>query len=98
MYASLDILDVDKNLIQANIIDIRDKFQYYLGHIPNSTNIPYIYLIMAPDNYLNKNEKYYFYCEHGEKSRKICMHLQELGYQVVDLVGGYEEYEKNISK
>lgn len=98
MYASLDILDVDKNLIQANIIDIRDKFQYYLGHIPNSTNIPYIYLIMAPDNYLNKNEKYYFYCEHGEKSRKICMHLQELGYQVVDLVGGYEEYEKNMSK
>lgn len=98
MYASLDILDVDKNLIQANIIDIRDKFQYYLGHIPNSTNIPYIYLIMAPDNYLNKNEKYYFYCEHGEKSRKICMHLQELGYQVVDLVGGYEEYEKNINK
>lgn len=98
MYASLDILDINKITIPTNIIDIRDKFQYYLGHIPNSTNIPYIYLIMAPENYLKKNEKYYFYCEHGEKSRKICMHLQELGYQAVDLVGGYEEYEKNMSE
>lgn len=96
MYDSFDILDIDKLLPQANIVDIRDKYQYYLGHLPNATNIPYIYLIMTPENYLNRDEQYYFYCEHGEKSRRICLHLQELGYHAIDLVGGYEEYEKKL--
>jgi len=72
MYASLDILDINKITIPTNIIDIRDKFQYYLGHIPNSTNIPYIYLIMAPENYLKKNEKYYFYWRNNGSWKKHC--------------------------
>lgn len=92
MYDSLDIQEVDFLSLHQNIIDIRDKYQFILGHIPNAINIPYVYLLMTPENYLSKEEKYYLYCEHGEKSRKICLHLQELGYQAVDLVGGYESY------
>ena len=92
MYDSLDIQKVDFLSLTENIIDIRDKYQYVLGHIPNAQNIPYIYLIMTPENYLEKEKTYYLYCEHGEKSRKVCSHLQELGYQVVDLIGGYESF------
>ncbi len=92
MYDSLDIQKVDFLSLTENIIDLRDKYQYVLGHIPNAQNIPYIYLIMTPENYLEKEKTYYLYCEHGEKSRKVCSHLQELGYQVVDLIGGYESF------
>lgn len=94
MYDSLDIQDIDSFTAPENIIDLRDKYQYLLGHIPNAENIPYVYLIMTPENYLDKDRIYYLYCEHGEKSRKICIHLQELGYHVIDLVGGYESYQQ----
>lgn len=92
MYDSLDIQDIDSFTFTSNLIDIRDKYQYLLGHLPNAKNIPYTYLVMMPENYLKKEETYYIYCSHGEKSRKICSHLQELGYHVVDLIGGYEAY------
>ncbi len=94
MYDSIDIQDIDHFTTVENIIDIRDKYQYLLGHLPNAKNIPYIYLIMTPENYLNKEQTYYVYCSHGEKSRKICSHLKELGYQVIDLIGGYETYQQ----
>lgn len=94
MYDSLDIQDIDLFTFTNHLIDIRDKYQYLLGHLPNAQNIPYTYLVMMPENYLKKEETYYIYCSHGEKSRKICSHLQELGYQVVDLIGGYEAYLK----
>ena len=43
-----------------------------------------------------KGKKYYFYCDCGTRSRKLCNYLTELGYQVVDLIGGFEHYqEKN---
>jgi len=94
MYDSLDIQDIDLFTFTNNLIDIRDKYQYLLGHLPNAKNIPYTFLVMMPENYLKKEEVYYIYCSHGEKSRKICSHLQELGYQVVDLIGGYEAYQE----
>lgn len=94
MYDSLDIQEIDSFTACQNLIDIRDKYQYLLGHLPNARNIPYTYLIMMPENYLQKEEIYYLYCDHGEKSRKICAHLQELGYHAIDLVGGYESYQR----
>lgn len=92
MYDSIDIRDIEIPSNYFDIIDIRDKYQYFLGHIPTSKNIPYVYLIMSPETYLQKNKKYSIYCETGEKSRKICHHLEGLGFQVIDLVGGYQSY------
>lgn len=92
MYDSVDMKDINNYPENINLIDIRDKYQYLLGHIPNAINIPYVYLIMMPENYLDRDKMYFLYCDHGEKSRKICLHLQEEGYHVTDLIGGYESY------
>ena len=45
-----------------------------------------------PEEYLSKNKKYYIYCNSGTNSRKLCLHLTNLGYDVVDLIGGYKDY------
>lgn len=101
MYDSMDINEIDQihitssNTLDSNqriLIDVRDKYEYILGNIKNSVNIPYNYLALMPENYLNVNSIYYIYCNSGNKSRKLCLHLKQLGYQVIDLIGGYQNY------
>lgn len=96
MYDSLDIKEIDQINVTTNslnmLIDIRDKYEYILGNIKGSINIPYNYLALMPENYLNFNTTYYIYCDSGSKSRKLCIELTQLGYHVVDLIGGYNHY------
>ena len=96
MYDSIDIKEIDQIHININgqnmLIDIRDKYEYILGSINGSINIPYNYLALMPENYLNFNTTYYIYCDSGIKSRRICLELTQLGYHVVDLIGGYNHY------
>lgn len=96
MYNSLDIKEIDNINITTNnfnmLIDIRDKYEYILGNINGSINIPYNYLALMPENYLNFDTTYYIYCDSGSKSRRLCIELNQLGYHVVDLIGGYNHY------
>lgn len=104
MYDSMDINEIEKihitsmNTLESNqrvLIDVRDKYEYILGNINRSINIPYNYLALMPENYLNLTSTYYIYCDTGSKSRKLCLHLNQLGYHVVDLIGGYNNYHNN---
>lgn len=92
MYDAIDIKEIDSINIDNNLVDIRDKYEYVLSHINNAINIPYTYLLMMPENYLDKNKKYYLYCDSGTKSRKMCEYLNEQGFQTIDLIGGYNSY------
>ena len=93
MYEDIDILDIDSIQFDDNLIDIREKYEYILGNINQSVNIPYNYLMMMPENYLEKNKVYYLYCDTGSKSRKVCSYLNQQGYHTVDLIGGYGRYK-----
>ena len=91
-------LSVNEIKDNMNLIDIRDNYLFNLGNIPNSKNIPMNFLIMNPDNYLNREDTYYIYCNRGISSKKTCEMLSSLGYHVVNIIGGYEEYIKLIDK
>lgn len=69
----------------AKIIDIQDKYNYQLCHVPGAVNIPYDELMNNYRNYLNKNETYYIYCKSGKLSKRVVMVLSYLGYSVVSL-------------
>ena len=94
MYKSINIKSIDNIQINKDniLIDIREKYEYILGNIPNSINIPYNYLMILPEEYISKDKKYYIYCDTGSKSRKLCLHLSSIGYDVVDLAGGFTDY------
>lgn len=94
MYDSIDINEIDRLNINNNLIDIRDKYEYVLGSIRGSVNIPYSYISLMPENYLKEDVVYYIYCDSGSKSRRICHQLSNLGYKVVDLIGGYTNYHQ----
>ena len=79
-------------LKSPNIIDIRPVQNYNNNHIPTAKNIPYTNLLTRPDIYLNKKDKYYIYCKSGNTSKGLCQILQKQGYQVYNVLGGYEAW------
>ena len=88
----IKIESIINNLNNINIIDIRDNDVYNMGCIPNSRNIPMKFLLINPDYYLDKNSTYYIYCNRGFNSKRACEILTTLGYNVINIIGGYEEY------
>lgn len=81
----------------ANIIDIRDKYSYNTGNLPGSINIPYYSLLSNYSIYLNKNNKYYLYCDYGKQSKEISNRLNLFGYNTFYVKEGYLDF-KNIIK
>lgn len=87
-----ELLEKEKKEL-LNIIDIRDKYQYNLDHIQNAKNIPMLYLLTSPEQYLNKNEIYYIYCQYGTSSKLATSKLNALGYKTINIEGGYNAYK-----
>ncbi len=79
-----------------NLIDVRDNYSYSLGTIDNSINIPANLLLSNPSSYLDKNKKYYIFCNSGNTSFKVCNYLSRLNYDVVNIVDGYQGYRDSI--
>lgn len=77
---------------EYNIIDIRDRNAYLKGHIYNALNIDMNLLTEMPDKYLKKDKTYYIYCGSGYKSKKCVNMLNIIGYDVVNVIDGYEGY------
>lgn len=81
-----------RKLNNINIIDIRSREKYNNGHIQTSINIPLEKILINFNKYLDKNKKYYIYCQKGIQSKKMCQILKNNGFNVVNVNGGYEEW------
>ena len=81
-----------RNLNNINIIDIRSEEKYNDNHILNAYNILFNKLIAYPERYLDKNNIYYIYCQKGVRSKQVCSILNIKGYNVVNIIGGYEAW------
>ena len=84
-----------KKICLPNLIDISSIEKYNSRHILNAINIPVEQLLIKPQKYLDKQKKYYIYCQKGIQSRKLCQILIKSGYNVVNVSGGYEAWILN---
>ena len=75
------------------IIDIRGKTNYAVDHIPSAINIPYSELITEYPILMSKSEIYYICCEQGITGKEVCSYLSKLGYNTINIIGGYEAYK-----
>ena len=75
-----------------NIIDIRNHYEYIEGRIPTAKNIDKNLLLITPNKYLDKSKEYYIYCQSGHSSNNLVIHLNQLGYNTVNITGGYNNY------
>lgn len=79
-------------------IDIRSKIDYIKGHIDGAINIESYDLLLNHKSYLKKNNVYYIYCNSGFKSKIMVSKLNSLGYNCVNVDGGYNNYLLKIKK
>lgn len=91
MISSISIKEL-LNLEHPNIIDIRSIQSFNNNHIDKSINIPFEKIISNPSNFLEFDKKYFIYCQKGITSKKTCEMLNKLGYNTVNILGGYEEW------
>lgn len=92
MMSSISVSDLQQHLSSLHIIDIRSIQSYNNNHIPGAMNIPFEKLIVEPNAYLNPQQSYCLYCQKGIVSVKACQILSKVGYRVMNLRGGYEEW------
>ena len=81
-----------RTLNSIKIIDIRSMEKYNDNHILNAYNITFYKLLIKPEIDLEKGEKYYIYCQKGLQSRQLCNILSKQGYNLVNIIGGYEAW------
>lgn len=93
MQGDITVTELKKMIPGIKIIDIRDNYQFNMGSIPTSINIPTNFLLTNPDIYLNKNSTYYLYCEYGTTSKNVCNKLSSKGFNVINVLGGFSEYK-----
>jgi rhodanese-related sulfurtransferase len=87
----INVNEID-NLLEINLIDIREPYEYKGGSIRNSKNVPMQNLITNPDKYLIKDKTYYIICQSGGRSARTVNHLKKQGYDVVNVIGGIGSY------
>ena len=75
-----------------NIIYIRSRDKYNINHIPGAINIDYLELLSNPNKYLSFNDTYYLYCDFGHTSSMVVSKLNKLGYNTVNIDGGFNNY------
>lgn len=83
-------LDTYVNLYpQITLLDVRTEEEYHASHICHAINIPYREGIVWK---LPRWKKVVVYCERGSASMMAARELQKLGYRVVSVAGGIQEY------
>lgn len=79
------------------LIDVREKDEYQVGHIPGADNFPLSELGTTYTN-LDKNQLYYVVCQAGGRSARACEFLEAQGFEVVNVTGGMNEWKGEVAK
>jgi rhodanese-related sulfurtransferase len=97
-YDSVSASDLGEKQGKINLIDVRERYEYKAGHIPNAKNVPMGELLEDPEKYLSKDREYHVVCASGARSSRTCGRLSSLGYQVVNVAGGTMSYGKPLKR
>lgn len=88
----LHVNDADRLLEDGGyILDVREDFEYELGHIAKSALIPLGKLENRLDE-LPKNQPIYIYCKSGQRGARAVDILTTNGFEAINLEGGYSAY------
>ena len=82
-----------KHINNAIIVDVRTPEEYEEGHLEQAVNINWFDSdFQQKVSNLDKDKKIFVYCKKGGRSTKAAAVLDSLGFDVVNLLGGYDAY------
>lgn len=92
MFEQISINQVEETVREmgAILIDLRSREEYEKGHIKGAISLPFEEL--ERKFFYRKNQPVVVYCEMGSRSMRASRWLYERGYQVVNTVGGIQQY------
>lgn len=86
----VEIMLLEKQKIR--LIDVREVDEVKHGKIPGAIHIP-LWLLEARMHELNKKNEYIMVCRSGGRSGRAAQYLESYGFQVVNMVGGMNDWE-----
>ncbi|MGB0175105.1 MAG: DsrE/DsrF/DrsH-like family protein [Acholeplasmataceae bacterium] len=75
----------------AYVIDIREKAEHLIEHLPGSINLPLSELRERLDD-IPKDQEIYVYCQVGQRGYTAARLLTQHGFNVKNLDGGFKSY------
>lgn len=81
----------------AIIVDVREPERFRESHIPMAINLPYSQIEKGNVN-LPRSRTLIVYCETGVTSLLAARILSNLGYRVINCVGGLKNYNASLTK
>lgn len=82
---------------EAIIVDVRGNKRFRTGHIPMAVNLP-LERIEQKQVTLPKGRTLIVYCDTGGTSIQAARLLSEMGYRVINCVGGLKNYKASLTK
>ncbi|XMB86883.1 rhodanese-like domain-containing protein [Mycoplasmatota bacterium WC44] len=89
---NVSISELNSKLAKVNVIDVRETYEYDMGRVPGSKNVPLRELAFNHVNYLKEGEEYYIICQSGSRSMQLVDYLREHNYKLVNVLGGTGMY------
>lgn len=81
----------------AIIVDVRPSDRFHKGHIPMAISLPYAQIEKGYVT-LPKNRMIIVYCDTGGASTKAAYKLSEMGYHVINCIGGLKNYNGSLTR
>ena len=91
---SKPITEFSQNDLKNGIlVDVRTPEEYDAGHLDGAVNINLLEEGFASRfDTIQKGKTLYLYCKKGGRSARAASILDSMGYQVMDLEGGYDAW------
>lgn len=84
-----------KELKNGILVDVRTPEEYHAGHLEGARNMNlFMEDFVSVASTLPKEKTLYVYCKMGGRSTRAAEVLDSLGYDVVNLLGGYDAWSK----
>lgn len=79
---------------KVQLIDVRTPKEYKEGTILNAVNIDFLDEGFSKNiEQLDKKQPVYIFCQSGKRSAAAATKLQEAGFEVIELAGGYKAWK-----
>jgi len=81
----------------AIIVDVRTPERFSKGHIPMAVNLPLDRIEKKQVNF-PKSRTLIVYCDTGGSSIQAACILSDMGYKVINCIGGLKNYNASLTK
>lgn len=79
---------------KVQLIDVRTPKEYKEGTILNAINIDFLDESFSKNiKQLDKKQPVYIFCQSGKRSAAAAEKMQEAGFDVIELAGGYKAWK-----